>query len=519
MNRCLLTYKLMKKYIIITMSPEELFVKYTAVTSEVTTLKQDINVLRDENQHLKDRIAWFEKQIFGQKTERYIPADEQTELPLDVSKQDVEVTQETISYTRTKIKKTTPHGRDDIPAHLPRIIKNIEPDFDTTGYVKITDKITEELHYKPAEFYVLRFIRPVLKKVIDNEPFIFTPELPPRCIDKGKAGSSLVAQLLVTKCVDHNPLYRFAEQVKRYCDYDIPYSSLNGWFSQGAFWLNSLVPALQDKILKSSYFQIDESTIKVMIEPTKGKSHLGYMVQMLAPEQNIVTFHYMKTRNQKNIKELIPVSYSGWIQSDGLNLYDFLDYSDLIIHVNCHSHSRRGFKDALGNDEVRARCMLDMYKILFSIEATARENNLPAEQRLLLRIEKSRPVIDEMKAWLDKAVLEVPPKSLIGKAIGYMLSRWKALTVFLNDGRIELSNNLVENRFRKLALGRRNWMFTKSENGASNLAAIYSILGTCELNGINPFDYLCDVLEKLPARKSNNIDDLLPMNWKPSILK
>jgi len=256
-----------------------------------------------------------------------------------------------------------------------------------------------------------------------------------------------------------------------------------------------------------------------MIEPTKGKSHLGYMVQMLAPELNIVTFHYMKTRNQKNIKDLIPSSYSGRVQSDGLNLYDFLDFKESITHVNCHGHARRGFKDALGNDEKRAQWMLDMYKKLFAVEASAAENNFSAENRLQLRLEKSKPIIDEMKLWLDKAVLEVPPKNLIGKAIGYMLSRWNALTVFLKDGRVELSNNLVENRFRKLALGRRNWLFTKSEEGARNLAAIYSVLGTCELNGINPYDYLCDLLEKLPARNSNDIDDLLPMNWKPSELK
>ena len=227
----------------------------------------------------------------------------------------------------------------------------------------------------------------------------------------------------------------------------------------------------------------------------------------------------MKTRNQKNIKDLIPDIYTGRVQSDGLNLYNFLDLRELITHVNCHGHARRGFKEALGNDKKRARQMLDMYKDLFAIEAFALENKLTAKQRLLLRIEKSKPVIDEMKLWLDKAVLEVPPKSLTGKAIGYMLSRWAALTVFLKDGRIELSNNLVENRFRKLALGRRNWLFTKTEDGARNLAAIYSVLGTCELNGINPYEYLCDLLEKLPTRNANDIEDLLPMNWKPSAIK
>jgi transposase len=499
------------------MSPEYFFEACIDLTEKNELLNKEKRTLLDENTALKDRIAWFERQVFAQKTERYISNDEQTELTLDIQKTEVQVTKETITYDRTVVKKKTPHGREEIPAHLPRVDKFINPDFDTSGYEKIAEKITEELHYKAAEFYVLRIIRPVLKKIFDNnEVIIDTPELPPRCIDKGKAGSSLVAQLLVTKCVDHNPLYRFQGQIKRYCDYDIPYSTLNGWFSQGAFLLRSLIPALQSRILQSEYFQIDESTIKVMIESTKGKSHLGYMVQMLAPELNIVTFDYMKTRNQKNIKELITSSYKGVVQSDGLNLYDHLDFRDDIIHANCHAHSRRGFKDALDNDSDRARWMLDTYKKLFAVDEIALRDRLSAQQRLTLRLEKSKLIIDEMKVWLDKALLDVTPKSLIGKAVGYTLSRWKGLTAFLKDGRIELSNNLVENRFRQLALGRRNWMFTKSEEGAKNLAAVYSVLGTCELNGINPFDYLCDLLEKLPARRSNDIDDLLPMNWKPS---
>jgi hypothetical protein len=275
---------------------------------------------------------------------------------------------------------------------------------------------------------------------------------------------------------------------------------------------------MQKSIYESGYFQIDESIIRVMIAPTNGKSHQGYMVQLLSPELKIATFHYMETRNQKNIKELIPQTYRGKVQTDGLNLYDFLDLWELIVHVNCHSHSRRGFKYALDNDPVRARWMLDMYKPLFEIEHIAKIDNLSAQQRLQLRLEKSKPIVEEMKYWLDKTVLEVTPKSLIGKAIGYTLSRWKGLTRFLEYGDIELSSNLIENGFRKMALGKRNYLFTKTAQGARNLATIYSVLGTCYLHGINPFDYLCDVLEKLPARKSNDITDLLPMNWKPSII-
>jgi len=289
------------------MCPEELLNNLNSAINENESLKKDLRVLTDENQHLKDRIAWFERQIFGQKTERYVHNEQQTELSLDIPKADVEAKTETVTYTRTTVSKKAPPEKDiGFPSHLRRVDKVIEPDFDTNGYVKITDKVTEELHYKPAEFYVLRTIRPVLKKVVDGEVLINTPELPARCIEKRKAGSSIVAQLLVTKCVDHNPLYRFQEQIKRDCKIDIPYSTLNGWFSHGAFWLESLVPAMREYIHQSRYFQMDETTISVMIEPTAGKSHLGYMVQMLSPELKIVTFDYMYTRNKNNIKELIP---------------------------------------------------------------------------------------------------------------------------------------------------------------------------------------------------------------------
>jgi transposase len=240
------------------MCPEELFIDLISAINDNDTLKKSLRFLSDENQHLKDHIAWFERQIFGQKTERFTHNEQQEELPLDVPKADVEVKTETITYDRTTAKQKATKEKDDgFPAHLRRVDKTIEPTFDTTGYVKITDKITEELHYKPAEFYVLRTIRPVLKKVVDGVTTISTPELPPRCIEKGNAGASVVAQLLVSKCVDHNPLYRFQEQVKRYCNFEIPYSTLSGWFGQGAFWLESLVPAMQKSTYESKYFQMN----------------------------------------------------------------------------------------------------------------------------------------------------------------------------------------------------------------------------------------------------------------------
>jgi hypothetical protein len=296
---------------------------------------------------------------------------------------------------------------------------------------------------------------------------------------------------------------------------DIPYSSLNGWFMQGLFWLEPLAARLHQIILASGYVQMDETTVRVMIQPTNGKSHQGYMCLTLAPELNAVSFHYFHTRNQAQVMELLGKGYRGIVQSDGLNIYDVLDHTEGIEHGGCGAHARRGFKESEGADRERSRRMLDKWQLLFAVEAQAREQGMDAARRLALRMEKSRPVMDAMHLWLKEHYGQVTPKSSIGKAIAYCLDRWNELTLFLRNGRVEISSNRIENRVRPFALGRKNFMFCKTEDSARALAVGYTIMGTCELLGINQFDYLCDVLEKLPGRKAGDIDDLLPINWKP----
>jgi transposase len=484
---------------------------------ENQTQQATIRTLREEIELLKDQLTWFQRQIFGQKTERFIPSEGQLAFDLGVAVVQPPVKEIPVSYTKRSVGKPTPHGRETIPAHLPRQKIIIKPDFDTTGMVKIGEKISEELHYKAPEFFVKQSIREIWSKELDNgECEIKCAELPARCIDKGKAGASLVAQTIVTKCVDHNPLYRFGQQIERYCDMKIPYSTIEGWFIKGTFWLESLSDRLHEIVKSSGYMQMDETTLRVMIHPTNGKSHLGYMILCHSPPRKIVTFHYRYTRNQTIVRELIGENYQGVIQTDGLDIYKFLSSQEGVVHAGCWAHGRRGFDESLGNDKQRAVSMLDKCKFLFAVEAHAKEQALGTNERLALRMEKSAPIVTDIKQWLDDNLTQVTPKSPIGKAIAYMLGRWNEMTAFLKDGRIEISDNGVENRVRPFAVGRKNFMFAGSENGARRLAVAYTVLGTCLLHGINPFEYLSDVLERIPARKANNIDDLLPMNWKPA---
>jgi hypothetical protein len=307
--------------------------------------------------------------------------------------------------------------------------------------------------------------------------------------------------------------------ISRDCDMSIPESTIRDAFRQGTFLLGAIVNRMQEIALKGKYLQMDESGIRVMIQPTQGKSHSGYMVVRHAPLEKIILFDYQKTRNVERGKKLLG-NFQGTLQSDGLNLYPIICKDLKLTPAGCMDHCRRGFDKALINDRVRAVQALDLIRPLYAVEETAREQSLNAEARLVLRKEKSIPLFQAFIAWCNDTLRQVTPKSPIGKAVIYTLDRKVQLGRFLEDGNIEISDIMIENGIRPLALGRKNFLFAGSEDGARRLAIGYSIIGTCIKNGRNVRNYLNHVLTELPKRLSKNIDDLLPTNWKdPDDLK
>jgi hypothetical protein len=293
----------------------------------------------------------------------------------------------------------------------------------------------------------------------------------------------------------------------------IPESTIRDAFKQGTILLSAIVHRLEQLALSSSYLQMDESSIRVMIQPTQGKSHRGCMIVRHAPLEKIILFDYQKTRNVERGKKLL-TNFQGTLQSDGLNLYPIICEELKLTQAGCMDHCRRGFEKALTNDKQRATKALELLRPLYAVEETARQNGLAPEKRLELRKEKSVSAFEAFIAWCDETLKQTTPKSPIGKAICYTLNRKAELGRFLEDGNIELSDILIENAIRPLAVGRKNFMFAGSEDGARRLAVGYSIIGTCLRNGLNVRNYLNYVLKELPKRMVKNIDDLLPMNWK-----
>jgi hypothetical protein len=234
-----------------------------------------------------------------------------------------------------------------------------------------------------------------------------------------------------------------------------------------------------------------------------------------APEKKLVLFDYQPGRGREGPVKLLK-DYKGYLQTDGYAVYEQFEAREDIILVGCLAHARRKFEQALDNDKSRVQKVLLLIQQLYAVEREAREENLSVQDRYLLRQEKSLPVMDELEAYILTEYEKVLPKSSTGKAFHYLASRYHKISEYLHSGRLEIDNNLIENSIRPVALGRKNYLFAGSHAGAERAAIVYSLLGSCKLQGINPCDYLLDVLQRLPEHPVNRLAQLLPPLWKPA---
>ena len=467
--------------------------------------------LLSQNTYLKQELAQLKRMLFGQKRERFIPDNNQLTLDISVEQNEPEVITENISYERKKAKKQPGHGRGKLPDHLPRKEIIIEPEEDTTGKEKIGEEITEELEYQPGKLYVNRYIRP--KYVDKTREKVFCGILPSRPIEKGIAGPGLLAHILISKYVDHQPIYRQRQRFKRE-GIRLAESTLGGWISGSSEALKPLYHLIREKIKTCGYLQIDETPVKVQDKKQKGKCHQGYYWVYHSPEQNLLWYDYRRDRSRAGPRRILK-DYYGIIQNDGYSSYKEFSDKTGITSVSCMAHIRRYFYQAKDEYPKRSRYMLRRIGYLYKVECYCREKGLSAEERHLFRTRHSIRVMGKIKQWLLNNREEVLPKSAIGKAIHYALGQWPRMENYLKDGRIEIDNNLVENAIRPIALGRKNYLFAGSHDGAANAAIIYTLVVSAKLNDLNPFSYLKDVLGRIADHPHNKLEELLPTQWQP----
>ena len=467
--------------------------------------------LQSQVAYLQHQLAELKRLIFGAKSERFIsPNPDQATLFDLPAAEPADRQAEEITYTRTKPQPEKKQPlRLELPSHLERRVEVIEPENIPSDAKKIGESVTEILEYEPASAYVRQIIRPkYIVEQTDEETRIVIAPLPTLPIPKGNAGASMIAHLLVSKFVDHLPFYRQVQIFKRQ-NLEIAESTINGWFNAGCDLLAPLYQALRTKVLESNYLMADEIPIPVLTQDKPGATHKGYHWVYYDPVHRLVLFDYRKTRGREGPDELLK-NFSGHLQTDGYNAYNHFENSPNITLLACMAHARRKFEHALENNPDLAGQALKMIQSLYDIEREIKESHLEPDDVRLLRLEKSKPVLHHMEAWMREKIIMVPPKSAIGIALAYTLSLWPRLVRYLDNGCFHIDNNLIENSIRPVALGRKNYLFAGSHEAAQQAAMIYSLLGTCKINGTEPFSYLTNVLSRIPEHPANQLHTLLP---------
>jgi transposase len=482
--------------------------------------------LIDENQILKEQVKSLQHMVFGRKSEKTPKDDGQMSL-FDMPEPEfpiLEREEEDVTIGEHTRKKS---GRKPLPANLPRIdvIHELSEDERQCNCGCLKERIgqeeSEQLDYIPAKLRVLRNIRykyacKNCEGVEDDGPTVSIARMPEQIIPKSIATPGLLAHILTAKFADALPFYRQEKQFTR-IGIELGRSTMSTWAMKVAGACDILIDMMQKDILASPMIGVDETPLLVLKGPRKSKSYM-WIFRGGPPDKPIIQFQYHPTRSGDVAASFLN-GYKGIVQTDGYKGYDFLDKITDIIHVACWIHARRGFKNvtkAAGNKKSssgNAGTALKYISLLYKIEKEARVQELTPEQLYARRQKEAVPILEEFKKWLDARVEKVPPKSLLGKAIHYTLNQWHRLIQYTTDGIIRPDNNLVENAIRPFVVGRKNWLFSDTVQGARASALIYSLIETAKSNGLEPYWYLKYLFEHLPeAMTEDDFRALLPYN-------
>ena len=495
--------------------------QFLALMEMNKTLMKENKKLREESAslqlqvvHLTEKYNKLARMVFGSKHERFEGLNNPHQLGLALGLDEIlpsETTPQTelIEYTRTKKADAEKPVRSALPADLPRVVIEIQPEEDTTGMKCIGYEITEQLEMTPSKFFVKQYKRAKYARL--NGQGVSIGKLPELALPKAIAGSSVVAHILISKYIDHLPLYRQQAQYMR-IGLKVNDATMGTWVEGGITLLSILHERIVSILLTSGYIQLDETTIQVLSSEKKGKTHRGYFWASHSPQKKLAVFYYDKSR-ASTFPDGFLKDYQGFLQTDGYSVYEHFGKVRGITLLACLAHARRKFIDALGDNKELASHFIESIQVLYKLEQDLRDARATDEIILKHRKEIAVPILNTLHQWLKDNLIKVTPTSLTGKAISYALNRWDKMMVYTTDARLQIDNNLVENQIRPVALGRKNFMFCGSHQSAERTAIMYTLFACCKLNNVNPHDWLNDILVKLPSRKANNIDDLLPHNW------
>lgn len=428
--------------------------------------------------------------------------------------------QEKAAEQRKRVPRTA--CRMVLPDHLEREEVIIDPAGDLSDYQIIGEEVTEVLVLVPASFKVKRIIRrkwALKSNSISESKGVLIAPIPSRTVKRGLFDESVLAHLLISKYIDHLPLYRQKKIFERE-GMIIPPSTLTDNTAAACQALEPIYHALKREVLANLYLQADETSIKVLQSEKKGACHLGYYWAYHAPVDGLVLFDYQPGRGQDGPKKLLQ-NFTGVLQSDGYAVYQALfKNSDKVNQLYCMAHIRRKFDEAVGYDKERATYAVEQIAKLYKIEKDIREAITPLSESEIVEVRRSQasPILHEIKQWMLAEYPKVLPSSPIGKAFSYALPLWDNMFYYTLHGHLQIDNNAIENAIRPISLGRKNYLFAGTHQTARNAAMVYSLFATCKKHEVNPQQWLMGVLQNLnDPEYEGKFSDLLPHRWKNNI--
>lgn len=511
-------------------------IKAATLPDDATELKQMLVDFQDHHDRetgiLFEQIRHLRAQLFGRKSEKLVPEDGPQPLPLfdmpepEIPKEDEKESQ-VAGYTRKK------SGRKVLPMDLPRveILHDVEDKTCGCGNEmnRIGEEVSEQLDIIPAQIRVLRHVRPKYacrncEGVQDDGPAVRIAPVHPQIVPKSIASPGLLAHIFTAKFTDHTPFYRQEGQFIRR-GVEISRTSMCNWAMQTATACRPLLNLMIEELLAGSYINIDETTLQVLFEPGRSPTSKSYMwiFRRGDPDRPVLVYQYHPNRSG-DVASAFLREFQGWVQTDGYKGYDFLDSSKGVRHLGCLAHARRKFVDVVKsrgkNGKTGAADMaLSYIRKLYKLEKDARKDKLSLDEIYQMRQDKAKPILDEFRKWLDKKQTQTLPKGLLGNAISYTLNQWPRLIGYIEDGRLAPDNNMAENCIRPFVVGRKNWLFSGTPEGAEASALLFSLIETAKANKLEPYTYLRYIFERLPlADTLEELEALLPWNLTPELI-
>ena len=491
--------------------------------AENAQLREDLATLSADSAGLKQQLDWFKRQLFGRKSEKRLDVDPAVQgnllsaLGVTTPPPPKDEPKETITYQRGKkardgaVNDTGLRFDDDVPREIIRVT---DPDMEAIAEDRrqlIGHKVSYRLAQRPGSYVILEYTRPVYKLLEDQT--ILTPPAPANVLDKTVVDVSFLAGMLIDKFCYHLPLYRQHQRLLQ-SGIQVSRSSLTTWAGRAIDLLRPIVEAQSRHLLQSRVLAMDETPIKAGRQK-KGKMRQAYFWPIYGDADEMV-FHYAPSRAHRHVETFLG-DFRGTLLSDGYEAYAaYARQKDGVTLAQCWSHCRRGFEKAQDSEPKAAEEALALIGALYRHEEIIRERQLERERKLVYRTQHSEPVVRAFWHWCDHQCQrpDLLPSSPLAKALQYARSRVTGLQVFLSDPEVPIDTNHLERELRVIPTGKKNWLFCWTEIGADRVAVIQSLLVTCKLQGVEPYAYLVDVLQRISEHPASDVIDLTPRVWK-----